>query len=45
MKSNIGDGFILGAVDGTDSVDRLIANILAGKLDINVPSNPHLICS
>jgi hypothetical protein len=26
-------------------VVRFIANFVAGKLDIEVPSNPHLICS
>jgi hypothetical protein len=29
----------------TDSVGRFIANLVTGKLDIEVPSNPHLICS
>jgi hypothetical protein len=34
------------AVDETtDSVNRFITNCVAGKLDIEVPSNPHLICS
>jgi hypothetical protein len=26
-------------------VGRFIANLVAGKLDIEVPCNPHLICS
>jgi hypothetical protein len=29
----------------TDSVGRFIANLSFGKLDIEVPSNPHSICS
>jgi hypothetical protein len=29
----------------TDSVSSFIPNFVAGKLDIEVPSNPHLICS
>jgi hypothetical protein len=29
----------------TDSMDHFIANLVAGKFDIEVPSNPHLICS
>jgi hypothetical protein len=29
----------------TDPVGRFIANLVAGKLDIEVPSNPHLIHS
>jgi hypothetical protein len=29
----------------TDSVGRFIANFEAGKLDSEVSSNPHLICS
>jgi hypothetical protein len=34
------------AVDETtDSVGHFIANLVAGKLDIEVPSNPYLICS
>jgi hypothetical protein len=46
IKGNIGDAFIWVAVDETmDSVGRFIANIVAGKLDTEVPSNPHLICS
>jgi hypothetical protein len=28
----------------TDSMGRFIANLVVGKLDIEVPSNPHLIC-
>jgi hypothetical protein len=43
---NIGDSFIWVFVDETtDSVGRFTANLVAGKLDIKVPSNPHLICS
>jgi hypothetical protein len=46
VRCNIGDAFIWVAVDETmDSVGRFIANIVAGKLDIEVPSNSHLICS
>jgi hypothetical protein len=34
------------AVEETmDSMGRFIMNLVAGKLDIEVPSNPHLICS
>jgi hypothetical protein len=34
------------AVDETtDSVGSFIANLVAVKLDTQVPSNPHLICS
>jgi hypothetical protein len=29
----------------TDSTVRFIVNLVAGKLDTKVPSNPHLICS
>jgi hypothetical protein len=29
----------------TDSVGRFFVNLLARKLDIEVSSNPHLICS
>jgi hypothetical protein len=40
------DVFICVAVDGTaESMGRFIANLVAGKLDIAVPSNPNLICS
>jgi hypothetical protein len=46
IRSNIGDAFIGVAMnETTDSVVRFIANIVAGKLDIEVPSNTHLICS
>jgi hypothetical protein len=39
---NIGDGFIWVFVDKTtDSMGHFIANLVAGKLDIEVPSNPH----
>jgi hypothetical protein len=29
----------------TDSASRFTANLVAGKLDIEVPSNTHFICS
>jgi hypothetical protein len=29
----------------TDSLGRFIANLAADKLDNEVPSNPHLVCS
>jgi hypothetical protein len=46
ISGNIGDAFIWVAVDETtDSVGRFIANFVGGKLDIKVPSNPHLFCS
>jgi hypothetical protein len=45
IKGNIGDAFIWVAVDKTDSMGCFITNLVAGKLDIEVPSNPHLICS
>jgi hypothetical protein len=32
-------------VDKTDSMGCFITNLVAGKLDIEVPFNPHLICS
>jgi hypothetical protein len=42
---NIGGAFIWIVVDETtDSVDPFFANLLAGKLDFEVPSNPHLAC-
>jgi hypothetical protein len=45
IRGNIGDAFIWVAVDETmDSVGCFIAKFVAGKLDIEVPSNPHLIC-
>jgi hypothetical protein len=41
---NVGDTVTWVAVDKTtDSVDRIIANLVASKLDIEVPSNPHVI--
>jgi hypothetical protein len=46
IRSNIGDAFIWVVVDETtDCVCRFIANLVAGKLDTEVPSNPHLVCS
>jgi hypothetical protein len=46
IRGNIGDAFIWVAVDETtDSVGHFITNFVAGKLDIEVPSNPHFICS
>jgi hypothetical protein len=46
IKGNIGDAFIWVDMDETtDSVDRFIVNLVAGKLDIEVSSNPHLTCS
>jgi hypothetical protein len=45
IRVNIGDAFIRVAVDKTtDSMSRFITNLVAGKLDIEVLSNPHLIC-
>jgi hypothetical protein len=44
-KGNTGDAFIWVAVDKTDSMGCFITNLVAGKLGIEVPSNPHLICS
>jgi hypothetical protein len=45
IRCNIGDAFIWIAVDKTmDSVGRFVANLVAGNLGIEVPSNPHLIC-
>jgi hypothetical protein len=42
----MGDAFIWVAVnETTDSMGCFIANLVAGKLDIEVPYNPHLICS
>jgi hypothetical protein len=42
----MGDVFIWAAVDETtDYVGRFIVNILPGKLNTEVPSNPQLICS
>jgi hypothetical protein len=46
LRGNTGDAFIWVALDKTtDSVDRFIANLVAGKLYIEVPSIPHLICT
>jgi hypothetical protein len=46
ITGNTGDAFIWVAVDETtDSVGRFLANLVASKLDIAVPSKPHLICS
>jgi hypothetical protein len=46
IRGNIGDAFIWVAVDETmDSMGCFIVNLVAGKLDTAVPSNPHLICS
>jgi hypothetical protein len=46
IRGDIGDAFICVAVgETTDSVGRFIANPVAGRLDIEVSSNPHLICS
>jgi hypothetical protein len=47
IKGNIGDAFtcIWVAADETiDPVDRFITNLVAGKLDIEVPPNPDLTC-
>jgi hypothetical protein len=45
-RGNIGNAFIWVAVDETtDSMGRFIVNLVAGKLDIEVPSNSYLICS
>jgi hypothetical protein len=42
INGNIGDALICVAVDRTmDSMDHFIANLVVGKLDIEVPSNPH----
>jgi hypothetical protein len=46
VGGNIGDAFICVAVDEKmDSMDCFITNLVAGKLNTEVPSNPHLICS
>jgi hypothetical protein len=46
IRGKIGDAFIMVAMDEmTDSVGPFIANLVAGKLDIEVPSNSHFICS
>jgi hypothetical protein len=45
IRGNIGDAFIWVAMDETtDSVGRFSPNLVARKLDTEVPSNPHLIC-
>jgi hypothetical protein len=46
VRCHIGDAFMWVAVDETmDSMGCFITNLVAGKVDIAVPSNPHLICS
>jgi hypothetical protein len=46
IRGNTGDAFMQVAVYKTmDSVGCFIENLVAGKLDTEVPSNPHLICS
>jgi hypothetical protein len=46
ISGNIGDASIWVAVDETtDSMGRCIANLVAGKLDIEIFSNSHLICT
>jgi hypothetical protein len=46
LEVTLGDAFIWVAVDKTiDSVGRFVVNLVVGKLDTEVPSNPHLICS
>jgi hypothetical protein len=45
INGNIGDASIQVAVDKTmESVGCFIENLVAGKLDTEVPFNPHLIC-
>jgi hypothetical protein len=45
-RGNIGDAFVWVAVDETtDSMGHFIINHVAGKLDMEVLSNPHSICS
>jgi hypothetical protein len=45
-RGNIGDAFVCVAVnETTDSVGRFIANLVAGKLHAEAPSNPYLIFS
>jgi hypothetical protein len=45
IRGNIGDAFIWVATDETtDSVCCFIMNLVAVKLAIEVPTNPHLIC-
>jgi hypothetical protein len=45
IRGNRGDAFIWVAVDEMTSVGCCILNLVAGKLDTEVPSNPYLICS
>jgi hypothetical protein len=46
VGGSIGDAFICVAVDEeTDSMGRFIMNPVAGKLNTEVPSNLHSICS
>jgi hypothetical protein len=46
VRVNIGGAFIWVAVDETtDFVGCFIANLVGGKLYIEVSSNPYLICS
>jgi hypothetical protein len=45
VRSNLGDAFIWVPADETTSMGRFITNSVAGKLDIEVLPNPHLIFS
>jgi hypothetical protein len=46
IRGNIGDAFIrVSVVETADSMGRFITNLMAGKLNIEIPSNPHFICS
>jgi hypothetical protein len=46
VKGSIGDAFIwVDMEETTDSLCCFIANLVADKLDIEVPSNPGLVCS
>jgi hypothetical protein len=46
IRGDIGDAFIGVDVDKTtNSVGHFNVYLVAGKLDIEVPSNPHLVCS
>jgi hypothetical protein len=46
IRGNRGDVLIWVVVNKTiDSMVHLIANLVADKLDIEVPYNPHSICS
>jgi hypothetical protein len=46
VRGDIGEAFIWLAVnEGMASIVHIIAEIFAGKLDVEIPSNPHLICS